>query len=129
LQWPDQETRANGERSPVNPVMAPPGPCWRCGAYMYGHLAASCTATKQYPFSQHVVDSTQHVVDSTRVSNVDAVQLLPCVSCVDEMALSQLHLINVLIGSKSMAVLCCVNVWMGLRTVVLLCGANVLMGR
>jgi len=70
----------------VNLVMrpAPPGPCWRCGAY--GHLAARCTATKQYPFSQHVVDSTQHVVDSTGVSNVDAVHLLPYVSCADEMA-------------------------------------------
>jgi len=38
---------------------------------VYGHLAASCTATKQYP--------SQHVVDSTGVYNVDAVQLLSCV--------------------------------------------------
>ena len=47
-------------------VPGPLGPCWRCGAF--GHLAASCTATKSYPLSQPVVSSAE-------VSTVDKVEL------------------------------------------------------
>jgi len=56
-----------------NPGVRPAGPCWRCGAY--GHLAASCTVSKTYPFSETVVASTE-------VSTVDTAQLTPGIDSV-----------------------------------------------
>ena len=47
-------------------VSGPLGPCWQCGAF--GHLAASCTVSKQYPLPQPVMSSPE-------VSTLDKVEL------------------------------------------------------
>ena len=68
-------------------VPGPLGPCWRCGAF--GHLAASCTATKLYPLSQPVVSSAE-------VCNVDKVELSLHVEVLMVWLLNQAHQIIVL---------------------------------